>query len=73
MSERLRHADGTPCDEDGIARLLGSPAEGSPESVYLAWDDARIEVGTLRRDDVPGKFGFEPAPRAGSASLDDAD
>ena len=73
VSERLRHADGTPCDEDGIARLIGSSAEGGSEGVYLAWDDARIEVGTLRRDDAPGKFGFEPAPRAGNEGLDDAD
>jgi hypothetical protein len=73
VSERLRHADGAPCDEGGVARLVGPSAEGQSECVYLAWHDARIEVGALRRGDVPGKFGFEPRPRVDDDRDHDAD
>lgn len=64
VSEGLRHADGAVCDEDDVARLIGSRASGEGERLYLTWGGARIVVGTLRRAEVPGKFGFEPAPRA---------
>lgn len=73
LSERLASADGTPCDEDALARLIGSSGGEGAERIYLAWDDAPIEVGTLRRDDVPGKFGFEPTPRAENDGGEDAD
>ena len=73
VSERLAHADGAPGEEDAIARLIGASGGVESERVYLAWDDARIEVGTLRRDEVPGRFGFEPKPRAADESDEDAD
>ena len=63
FSERLRDGDGAICDEDDLARLIGSSDGGAPEGIHLAWEGARIAVGCLRREDVAGRFGFEPTPR----------
>ena len=60
LCERLRDARGAPCDEHALARLA---AQGASAGVHLAWNGARIPVEPARRDEVPGRFGFEPAPR----------
>lgn len=64
MSDDLRHGDGEPCDETRLARLLDSSVAAEHERLFLTWDGARMEVGTLLRDTVASTFAFDPTPRA---------
>lgn len=64
VSERLCHEGGEACDEDDVAGLIAPPTGTRPRPIYLEWRDARIALGRLCREQVPARFGFEPAPRA---------
>jgi len=66
MSDNLRLSDGAACDEECIARLIQAPETTRSGHIHLAWNDKRIEVKTLLRDEIAGKFAFDPVPRAGS-------
>lgn len=63
ISDDFRLAGDAPCDEESVARLIAGGGAG--ERVFLKWGDERIELETIRRDDVAGKFGFQARPRAG--------
>ena len=65
VSDDLRFADGSVCDEGGVARLIeGRTAHA--ERIYFNWHGRPIEVATIRRERVPAEFGFMPRPRAGN-------
>ncbi len=64
MCENLRVSNDAICDEDSITRLIQASGTAERERIYLAWNDERIEVKTLLRDEVAGEFGFDPIPRA---------
>ncbi len=64
MSENLRHSDGAACDEHSVARLIQASGSARSRRICLAWDNKPIEVELLLRDQVAGKFGFDPRPRA---------
>ena len=53
------------CDEESISRLLERSASAKAERVFFRRGNDRVEVKTLLREDVAGKFGFEPRPRDG--------
>lgn len=64
ISDALRLADGRPCTEEDISRLIEAGPCKRREPVYLEWRGERIEVETLLREQVGKEFGFEPRPRA---------
>jgi hypothetical protein len=57
--------DGVACDDENLARLIAGVGHGARERIFLSWGDQRIELQTVLRDDVAGKFGFDARPRAG--------
>jgi len=67
FSDRLRRADGRPCDEESISRLIQSGEDAKAERIYLDWNGGRIHVGAVLREQVSKIFGFEARPRAGKS------
>jgi len=65
LCDALRLADGTPCSEEHVLRLMGGGAPMPSEPLYLEWCGDRLEVESLRREQVSTRFGFLPRPRAG--------
>ncbi len=64
MSEYLRLSNDATCDEDSIARLIQASDSAQRQRIVLAWNDERIDLKMLVRDEVAGEFGFDPMPRA---------
>jgi hypothetical protein len=65
VSDRLRRADGGPCDEESIAHLIRSGKDAEAERIYLDWNGEQIQVSAVLREQVSKIFGFEARPRAG--------
>lgn len=65
VSDDLRYADGSICDEEGIARLVKGTA-AREDQVYFQWHGQLSEIKMILREQVPGEFGFEPHPCSGN-------
>jgi hypothetical protein len=65
ISDSFCFSDDVICDEESILRLLEGSAVAKARRVFLNRGGKRVEVKTVLRDDVAGKFGFQPRPREG--------
>lgn len=68
VSDDLRFADDSVCDEESVARLAERGATARDEPIYFKWCNRRIEIETILRERVAAEFGFEPRPRAGDSN-----
>jgi Protein of unknown function (DUF2946) len=61
IEARLVDTRGVPLDESALEALLaGGDGEGAG---YLDWQGGRIAVKRIASAAIPGRFGFDPAPR----------
>jgi hypothetical protein len=65
ISDCFRCSDETICDEENIMRLLDGNVAAPIERIFFRWGDKRVEMKTVLREQVAGKFAFEPQPRDG--------
>jgi hypothetical protein len=65
ISNDFCHPDGSVCDDESISRLIHAGIGANAERIFFRWGDERIQVRTLLRERVAGKFAFQPRPRGG--------
>ena len=58
---------GADCDDQHLARLMAGYPAGQRERIFLNFNDERIELETILRDQVCTRFEFDPRPRAGDS------
>jgi hypothetical protein len=65
ISDDFRFSDDSACDDESISRLMDARVTAKSRRIFLKWGAERIQLKTLLRQRVAGKFGFDPRPRAG--------
>lgn len=64
VAEWLADADGERADAETLEAAVETLQTGGNAGLQLRHDDQVIDVGFIRRTDVPKRFGFEPDPGA---------
>lgn len=63
ISDSFCFSDGEVCDAESISSLIDDSASTKARRIFFKQGNKRVEVKTLLRREVAGKFGFEPQPR----------
>ncbi|MDX1512393.1 MAG: DUF2946 family protein [Gammaproteobacteria bacterium] len=62
FSARLRHGTGED-DEALLERAVEQTRAGRPGDLFIEWGECSLPVGSIAREDVPARFGFNPSPQ----------
>lgn len=61
--DRLRDADGAPLAENALTAALSDPQALDAARITIDYGPDPIPLASIRRDEVPMRFGYRPAPQ----------
>ena len=64
LIEQFCDADGQSLEDDVIEGVLAASPDNSFSGIYLRWEDTRLSIARIKRDDVATRFGFVSKPVA---------